>query len=224
MQLAYTYSKSLDVASDGNFAPSVQNPADPFRGEYGLSTFDQRHLFRVNGVWDLPRLNDWGPARHVVGGWEVSGIANYSSGLPFSVTTGSPASWLASSWVGNLRLNAVGAPCVGCGSRTQWTSSSVSGGYFNPTAFASPPDGQFGDSGRDSLIGPRYFDTDLSLVKNFTPLRSESLRIQFRADFFNLFNNVSFNNPVNTNTSSNFGKITSAGPAREIQVALRFDF
>jgi hypothetical protein len=224
MQLAYTYSKSLDDASDGNFSPSAQNPEDVTRAEYGLSTFDQRHLFRVNGVWDLPRLNNWGPVRHAVGGWELSGILDYSSGVPFSVTTGTPAAWLASSWVGNLRLNQVGNPCSGCGSRTQWTNPSVPGGYFDPTAFAAPADGQFGDTARDLLTGPSYFDTDMSFVKNFTPLKSEALRIQLRADFFNLFNTVSFNNPVNTIGSTNFGKVTSAAPAREIQVALRFDF
>jgi Carboxypeptidase regulatory-like domain/TonB dependent receptor len=225
MQLAYTYSKSLDNGSSPTTdATTVQNPANPF-GEYGLSDFDQRHLFRLNGVWDLPRLSNWGVARHVVGGWELSGILNHSSGVPFSVTTGSSALWLGSSTLlGPLRLNTTGTPCVGCGTRTQWTSSSVSGGYFDPTAFATPPDGQFGNSGRNSFIGPSYFDTDLSLAKNFNPFRSEAFRIQFRADLFNLFNNVDFNNPVNTNSSSNFGKIISAGPARQIQFALRFDF
>jgi hypothetical protein len=144
----------------------MQNPANPFMGEYGLSDFDQRQLLRLNWVWDLPALEKWNRARYVAGGWELAGIVNYSSGVPFSVTTGGQAPWLGTSGtLGNLRLDRIGNPCAGCGSRNTWTNPLASAGYFNPNAFATPPDGQFGNSGRNSSIGPSYFDTDFSLAK-----------------------------------------------------------
>jgi hypothetical protein len=155
---------------------------------------------------------------------------NYSGGYPFSVTTGSAAPWLgAGRDVGSLRLNSTSTkPCVGCGGRDSWTTFGTST-YFNTAAFASPLPptgtlGTFGNSGRNSFVGPRYFDTDMSLVKNFPLLPRENSRLQFRADFFNLFNNVDFNSPTTSLSSSLFGKISSAQNARQVQLALRLDF
>ena len=160
-------------------------------------------------------------------GWELSGILNYSSGYPFSVTTGSAAPWLgAGRDIGSLRLNLTGTnPCAGCGSKDNWARV----GYFNPAAYASPlvapaVYGTFGNSGRNSLTGPSYFDTDMSLVKNFPLLPRENSKLQFRADFFNLFNNVNFNSPTTSSVSSAFGKITSSQNARQVQLALRLTF
>jgi hypothetical protein len=146
---------------------------------------------------------------------------NYSTGTPFSVTTGAAAPWLgAGRDIGNLRLNRIGSPCAGCGSRDSWARK----GYFSTAAYVAPPTGTFGNSGRNSLVGPSYFDTDISLVKNFAYLKRDGANIQLRGDFFNLFNNVPFNNPVATNTSAVFGKVTAAGNARQVQVALRVSF
>ncbi|GGA67439.1 cell envelope biogenesis protein OmpA [Edaphobacter acidisoli] len=228
MQFAYTFAKSLDAGSyadaDGGTA---QNPASPIAGEYARSDFNQKHLLSVNGVWNLPQFEKLGPAKYAAGGWMVSGIVSYSSGTPFSVTTGSAAPWLgAGRDIGALRLNVTGTnPCAGCGGRDSWART----GYFNTTAFASPlvapaVYGTFGNSGRNSLVGPSYFDTDMSLVKNFPLLFRENSKVQFRADFFNLFNNVNFSNPTTSSASSVFGKITSAQNARQVQLALRLDF
>jgi hypothetical protein len=231
MQVAYTYSKSLDAGSyadaDGG---TEQNPTSPIVGEYARSDFNQKNLLRVNGVWDLPQFRNLGIAQYAVGGWEVSGIVSYSSGYPFSVTTGSAAPWLgAGRDIGSLRLNRTGtSPCTGCGSRDSWTTFGT-GTYFATAAFASPLPpagtlGTYGNSGRNSFIGPRYFDTDMSAVKNFPLFKREGSRLQFRADFFNLFNNVDFNSPTTSLSSSLFGKITSAQNARQVQLALRLNF
>ena len=157
----------------------------------------------------------------------LSGIVAYSSGTPFSVSTGSSAPWLGGGRdMGALRLNTTGInPCAGCGGKDSWART----GYFNTAAYASPllapyTYGTFGNSGRNSLTGPSLFDTDMSLAKNFSFLPREGSKIQFRADVFNLFNNVPFNNPTTSLASSVFGKITSAGNARQIQLALRLDF
>ena len=228
MQLAYTLAKSLDAGSyadaDGG---TEQNPASPIAGEYARSDFNQKQLFRLNGVWNLPQFKKLGFVRYGLGGWEVSGIVNYSSGYPFSVTTGSAAPWLgAGRDIGSLRLNLTGtSPCAGCGSKDNWARV----GYFTQTAFTSPliapaVYGTFGNSGRNTLTGPSYFDTDMSLVKNFPLLPRENSKLQFRADFFNLFNNVNFNSPTTSSSSSVFGKITSAQNARQVQLALRVSF
>ena len=198
-----------------------QDPYNLLTPEYGRSDFNQTHLLRVNGVWDLPQFEKLGFLRYGLGGWEIAGLVNYSSGTPFSVTTGSAAPWLgAGRDIGALRLNKVHAPCAGCGSRTSWART----GYFDQTAFVTTPTGTFGNSGRNSLVGPSYFDADMSLVKNFPLLKTEGSHVQLRADFFNVFNNVQFNNPTVSNSSAVFGRVTSAGAARQIQLALRLSF
>jgi hypothetical protein len=226
MQLAYTYAKSMDTGSyadvDGG---TEQNPVVPL--EYARSDFDQKQILSVDGVWYLPQLKNLGIMQYGVGGWELSGIVSYSSGFPFDVDTGAPAPWLgAGRDIGNLRENLTGInPCAGCGSRDSWART----GYFNTAAFASPLNppytyGTFGDDGRNSLTGPSYFDTDMSLVKDFPLLRRESSKVEIRADFFNLFNRTNFNSPNASSSSSAFGLITAAGDAREVQAALRLDF
>ena len=98
--------------------------------------------------------------------------------------------------------------------------------YFDPTAFVIPAailDPGFGQLGRNILRGPKQINTDLSIMKNI-PV-TESQRVEFRAEFFNLFNNVNWANPVNIQSSANFGQIaaTSTGP-RVIQFALKYEF
>ena len=226
-QLAYTYSKSLDAGSTADAdGGTEQDPANPIAPEYARSDFNQKHLFRLNGVYTLPDFKDLGFLHNGLGGWEVSGIFAYSSGYPFSVTTGSAAPWLgAGRDIGALRLNATGVnPCAGCGSKDNWARV----GYFTQAAYGSPlvaaTYGTFGNSGRNTLTGPSNIDTDASLVKNLSFWPHERTKLQFRGDFFNLFNNVNFNTPTATSSSSNFGKITSAQNARQIQLALRLSY
>jgi hypothetical protein len=228
MQLAYTFSKSLDSGSTADAdGGTEQDPANPIAAEYARSDFNQKHLFRLNGVWTLPKFDNLGFAKYALGLWEISGIVNYSSGYPFSVTTGSAAPWLgAGRDIGNLRLNTTGVnPCAGCGTKDNWARI----GYFTTTAYSSPlaapaAYGTFGNSGRNSLTGPSYFDTDMSLAKNWSVLPRDKARLQCRADFFNLFNNVNFNTPTTSSSSSQFGRVISAQNARQIQLALRVSF
>jgi hypothetical protein len=120
MQVAYTFAKSLDVGSyaDADGA-TEQDPYNLLQPEYARSDFNQTHLLRINGVWDLPQFNNLGFAREIIGGWEISGLVNYSTGTPFSVTTGAAAPWLgAGRDIGSLRLNRVGSPVVVAGAAT----------------------------------------------------------------------------------------------------------
>ena len=91
--------------------------------------------------------------------------------------------------------------------------------WFNTAAYSLPAFGSLGNSGRNSLKGPTYKDVDLALMKDFGIY--ESLHLQFRAEFFNLFNHTNFENPVTVTSSANFGQIISANPSREIQGALK---
>jgi hypothetical protein len=96
--------------------------------------------------------------------------------------------------------------------------------YFDPTAFVAPTAyGDFGQLGRNILRGPKQIDTDLAIMKVFPVTETQNL--EFRAEFFNLFNNVNFDNPINIASSGNFGQIvdTTTGP-RVIQFALKYMF
>ena len=97
--------------------------------------------------------------------------------------------------------------------------------YFNTAAFASPAVGTFGNSGRDIIIGPGNFTTNLALLKDFHLSSKEAWgKIQFRAEAYNLLNWVNLGNPAASLTAPNFGHIASAGAARVMQFALRYDF
>jgi hypothetical protein len=94
--------------------------------------------------------------------------------------------------------------------------------WFNTSLFAINQIGTFGNTGKNILRGPRSFNTDLAAIKNFH--LTERLPAQLRGEFFNVFNNVNFNNPDGTVTDSNFGRILSAGSPRIIQVAMKLSF
>jgi len=94
--------------------------------------------------------------------------------------------------------------------------------FFNTSLFTVNAIGTFGNSGRNILLGPRSFNTDLGVIKN-TGL-TEAIKVQFRAEFFNLFNNVNFNNPGTTVGTPGFGRITSARDPRILQLTLKVLF
>ncbi|MBI4165459.1 MAG: TonB-dependent receptor, partial [Acidobacteria bacterium] len=217
-QVAYTFSKSVDDVSSISVGAlnEVQDGDNHLKGQRGLSNWDQRHILAANLIWEIPFMKK----NLVLGGWQIAGITRYSSGLPFSAASGQDRALVGSSIYGSMqRLDLVG----------DWrldpnrSHGELVAEYFNTAAFAVPEIGKFGTSGRNILIGPGYSNTDLALQKKFT-LPGERGAIQFRADFFNLFNQVNFANPVNTFISPAFGRILSARDARIVQLALRFDF
>jgi hypothetical protein len=94
--------------------------------------------------------------------------------------------------------------------------------YFNPAAFAAAAIGTFGDTGRNILRGPGFFDMDVSVFKNF--LMTERFRLQFRAEAFNIENRPNFQNPSSAINSATFGRITAANDPRLVQFALKLAF
>ncbi len=189
----YAFSKSLDGASDGinfNFA-NAAFPQDStnLAAEKGPSTFDTRDRWTtaVNyGVPDLPHLP------HVVGsGWQLNSIITVQSGRPINIITDA----------GGVNSNYVERPDILQGVSPILSHWSPSTGYLNPNAFAYPaitaadPNGYFGDLGRDQIYGPGFWNYDLSATKLFQ-LR-ENIQLQFRAEFFNIFNHPNFALPSN---------------------------
>jgi hypothetical protein len=191
-----------------------QNPLNT-RADRGSSDFDQRHVLAVSGIYDLPdpfrNLNSRLPSR-IFGGWELSGIVSAQSGLPFNVGTGFDASLTGAN---ADRPDLVGNPFFS-GSRTRAQEIAA---YINPKAFAVNT-GHFGSLGRNAFYGPGSFNSDLGLFKNLQ--FGETRKLQFRAEFFNAFNQTHLNPPVAALVSPAFGQIASASDPRLIQFALKF--
>jgi len=221
---SYTWSKSIDDAS--NFFTSAGDPNFPqnsynVRAERGRSNFDVRHRLSVSYSYLLPfgkgrtHLANSGLVTTLLTGWETFGILTYQSGRPFTVAllseidnSGTGRSILG--FGANDRPNVVGNPVLNSGSPERW---------FNTAAFAFPPPGTFGNAGRNILDGPGYQNVNVSLVKSTA--FSEHINLQFRAEFFNLFNHPNLNLPDNFLGSPTFGVISSARDPRRIQFGVK---
>ena len=158
-----------------------------------------------------------GFAKRLLNSWSVSGIVTLQSGTPFSIF-GSDSAFAATR--ADLAPGRTLASAIKSGNVADRLTA-----YFDPTAFVSPSRRTEQISallGRNIIRGPKQINTDFSIMKNI-PV-TESQRVEFRAEFFNLFNNVNFANPVNIQSSANFGQIaaTTTGP-RVIQFALKYD-
>jgi hypothetical protein len=224
---SYTWSKSIDDAS--SFFTSAGDPNFPqnsydLRQERALSNFDVRHRLSVSYSYDLPfgkgraLLSGDGLLSALFGGWQMNGIVTLHTGRPFTVAllpeidnSGTGRSTLG--FLGNDRPNVAGDASLGPRTIEQW---------FNTSAFVFPPRGTFGNAGRNILTGPGYSNVNASLVK--TAALSEQLKLQLRAEVFNLFNHPNFNLPDNFLGSPTFGRITSAQSPRHIQFAVKLLF
>jgi hypothetical protein len=167
-------------------------------------------------VYALPALAGR-PAylRYVAGGWQVSGILTLRSGQPFSVVSGVDNS-LSSN--GGDRADLIGNPFLD----TSRLRGQLIAKYLNTAAFARNAVGTFGTAPRDLMTGPGLAGLDVAGMKIFK--LSERFRLEFRAEFFNALNRPNLSNPNGTVSSSNFGKITSAGDPRIGQFALKLAF
>ncbi len=216
---SYTYSKALDNASNGT---GIGAPGDIgfqdincFSCNRGRSSFDVRQRFVLSGIHELPPLKTLPiAARLIAGGWQISGIFSAQSGFGFTPLI---AGDNALSATGSQRPNVIlGVDPFGPDTRTPTH-------WFNGNAFVLAPRGFFGNGGRNILDGPGIINLDLGLMKNF-PV-TERIRVQFRAEFFNLSNHPNFQGPASTVNSPSVGIISSTNTeARQIQFGLRLDF
>ncbi|MBI2822910.1 MAG: TonB-dependent receptor [Acidobacteria bacterium] len=232
LQGAYTYAKNLDEAigqeafSGGGWDAVSMDPFDRSR-DRGRSSWDLRHNFVFNFSYDLPfGANRRGAASWLLSGWQTHGILNLNSGVPASVTVSFNRSR-------NLNTPSVAAPVERPDLKPGSTNNPVRGGadqYLDAAPFQLHEAGTLGNVGRNTVTGPGLATFDLSLLKKIRT--SEQSQVQFRFEFFNLFNRANFNLPngsVFTSAagvpSGSFGRITSTRTtSRQIQIALKFLF
>jgi hypothetical protein len=207
----YTWSKMIDDFGSGG----TTNPFSR-RFDYGTSNDDIPHLFHFSAVWQIPHMALHGIGDAVLNGWALTGFSTWRSGFPFSITSGVDNSF---SGVGADRADYVGGPAALDSGRPH---GQMIARYFNTAVFVPNAIGTFGNSGKNILRAPRFFGNDVGLLKNNKV--TEQISLQFRAEFFNLFNKVNFSGPSTNASSASFGQITSAGDPRILQLAMKLQF
>jgi len=223
---SFTWSKAIDNASGHLEAYNGDNSRVNFRNvaaEKGLGAYDQPFNNATSVVWELPygRGRRWGSNTHalleaVLGGWRLTGINTMTSGQPINITY-SPTSAGQVSGAPSYRPIYLGGDI--------YSADKGASSYLNRAAFALPGiSDPFGNLGRNVARTESIFNFDLGLHKEF-PLWSESSRLQFRSEFFNLFNTTNLGSPAQNVSNANFGVITGlSSPARQIQFALKLLF
>ena len=222
--VAYAFGKVIDTGS-GTYIESrndvFQQPRNP-AAERGLAEFDVRHTFTASYVFELPfgRGRPWlsnvgGVGGKFVSGWQALGITRLYTGSPVTVTNS----------FDNLNNGGTGYPNAICNpnlSGDRSTEEKISR-FFDTSCFVRPPLYTFGNSGRNTVIGPGTQLWDFSLIKD-TAI-AEGKNLEFRAEFFNIFNHPNFDFPNTAFGTPQFGSIRSTSePAREIQLGLKFIF
>jgi hypothetical protein len=216
----YIYSKSIDNASSigGGVAVVAQNDLD-IAAERGLSSFDQRHRFVADYLYELPFGKDkkWltgaGAPQRILGGFSVSGNVTLASGFPFSPQFFGRSTDLTRGVTGSARPDLTGQ-LIQLGSPTiqQW---------FNTAAFSAPA-GVFGTAGRNIIIGPGTVQFDMALSKSIQVKEMQSMELRLSAT--NVFNTVHFTSIDSTFGSPTFGQVVGAGAMRKAQLTARYRF
>jgi Carboxypeptidase regulatory-like domain len=225
LQLAYTLSRNMtDASNDRDAVDLPQNPLD-LGAEYALARTDRTHVFNANYVYELPFFKSGGGfLKTVLGGWQISGITTFQTGLPISRVVNGQTNGSRR----GIRVNQTGDPFANL-------PANVPGGvyWFNPAAFAPPADGTYGTTGRAIFRLPGRNQWDVTLSKNFYP--TTKTRVQFRADLINAFNHTQFDPAGIQNvctvavtatscaaSTAQFGQITLARNPREIELGVKF--
>jgi len=220
--LGYTFSKSLDNSSGYG---EQFNPINP-RLSRGLSAFDSTHNFVASYSYNLPFDKLEGPKR-LTNGWQVSGITRFATGLPVTIVDNTDTSLLGTAFGGPITLDVdtpdLVAPVVINNPRKPITVNGqpTTGYYFNPNSFASAPLGQFGTADRRFFHGPGINNWDMALLKD-TSL-TERLKLQFRAELYNVGNHAQFLTPSGITTNA-MGLVPGARDPRIGQLSLKFNF
>jgi len=242
-QMGYTYSHTNDAGSQGSSAGDLGTISNPYVGwkyDFGPSNYDIHHVFFTNFVYDIPFLKNSANRglKTTLGGWEISGMVAAQSGAPLNIG-------LNGNSVSSLVPNTSNRPDISGGGHDPHTVNQ----WFDTSMFSVPADGQWGNAPRNSVRGPGRDNWSLSLFKNFPLSQERGSNIQFRAEFFNVWNHTQFIgngalNGISTNASfvcnttgqnpctsgfkldptSNFGSVTGAYDPRTIQLALKLSF
>jgi hypothetical protein len=246
--IGYTYSRNFDSGLTDGLGTNPGALYYPLPGtaklDWGLSQLNLNDSFTASVLYDLP----FGKGKHfgskwngvsnaILGNWQVDLIERATSGFPLFVVDSGDGSGTYFSYNGNTlqRPNQVGDPNHGGpeGGRTDCPAQvHTIQNWFNPCAFAQAPIGELGTAARAPVYGPRFVNTDFSVIKDFPLAFREGMNVQFRAEFFNLFNHPQFylngfggTGEQDINTQSSFGVVNNTvNNPRLIQFALKLNF
>ncbi len=230
-QAAYTWSHAIDDAADPLVATggnrNIARNSFNLKEERGSSDYDLRHGLILNYLFQLPfgpghRYFNSGFGARALGGWELSGISTFQSGRPFDIYSSRDSEYTGLS----NRPDLVGDPSIPAGAPRNQTGPPI-------TAFALQPFGRPGNLGRNTFTSPRYYNTNLSLMKNTAV--TERINLQFRAEVYNVFNRIQFDQLGTAGDTlaspGTFGQSLSTivepdgtTSARQIQLALKLIF
>jgi hypothetical protein len=214
----YQFAKSIDDSSTlgGGVASIAQNWQD-IEAERGLSTFDIRHQFTASFVWTSPVA---GPGSHMASDtlvarllkdWQLSGSVTAQTGEPLTARVlGNTTQLAQTNGAGSERADATGLP-IDSGS-----------GFFNLDAFAVPPEGTYGNAGRNTITGPGLFSLNTAFARSFN--LSERRRIEFRLQANNVLNHVNYTNLYTVVNAVNYGLPSAASGMRTLTAVVRFRF
>ncbi len=252
--LGYTWSRTFDSGFADGLGTFPGATYWPLPGseklDWGLSQLNLNQQFTASLIYDLPfgkgksMGSNWGPAANaILGNWQVNVIERITTGFPLFVVdshtvNGGNSAGVNFQWNGNSlnRPNQVGDPNrpgpvaanPTCAAPDQIHTLT---NWFNPCAFETAPDGELGNAPRSASYGPRFVNTDFSAIKNFPISFREGMMVQFRAEFFNLFNHPQFflsggsSGMQDINASTSFGVVNgTVNNPRVIQFALKLNF
>jgi hypothetical protein len=230
--VAYTYSKTYDDGLSDGLGSEFSAPYFPLPNwpslDHALSQINLDNSFTGSVIYDLPFGRgkqfgaDWnGVTNSVVGGWQVTLIERASSGFPVPLIDSNNQSGVAFNTGGNSydwnRPNQV----AGC---NPYAANHGAHQWINPACFVAPAVGQLGNASRVPVVGPDFWNSDFSLIKQFA-LPRQDMGLNFRAEFFNLFNHPQFGTPINDINEAGFGAVNSTvNNPRLVQLALKLTF
>jgi hypothetical protein len=224
IQLAYTVAKTLSNGAEGNrFFTSIHDtPWWDFSRARGPAAYDRPQRFTTVFAQDLPNVGQSGFAKYVLNNWALNGFLVVQSGVPLTVTNRDSGRGLGGSAQETTRALfsnvAAGVPLLNPGSTKDKLRN-----YINTAAWSPAPFGTVGTSGRGMFRGPEQWNLDFSVFKDI-PI-GERFQLQFRTEFFNIFNHANFGDPTTNLDSASFGQIASTSVnARLVQFALKLDF
>jgi hypothetical protein len=212
----YTYSKFIDDVAAANEYGDPASYMDAYnrRLDKGLSGSDVPHRLVISGLYQVPEFRNHRLMRYALGKWQMGVFGTFQSGAPFTVV--STANTTNAFPAGALRPNLLANPSLSGSSRQTLARR------FDTTAFVAPAQYTFGNSPRSGLRGGNFETVDVTMSKEFA--LTERLRFDLRGEFFNLLNRANFGLPGHTFGAADFGAVTSANPARAVQLGARLSF
>jgi hypothetical protein len=218
LQGSFTWSHALDDISNGGFLPfsldtnaSLLFPQDPYnfkRYNYGNADYDSRKQFNATYLWHTPKLHN--AVLDALADWTISGTFFYHSGYPFTAFDGTSTGVLAGFGYGGTLFADSNVGPLTCTPSNVLNTFKTTPACMTPAQFTSPVNATtgvatFGNERRNQIYGPYFFDTDLTIMKNFRIPKWEGAELQIGAQAFNILNHPNFDQPVGNIADPNFG-------------------